>query len=64
MASRPRRLLAEFLGTFLLAAVVVGSGIAAQTLSPGQVGLELSENAIATALGLGVIIVRDCCRFG
>lgn len=57
MASRPRRLLAEFLGTFLLAAVVVGSGIAAQTLSPGQVGLELSENAIATALGLGVIIV-------
>ena len=57
MASRPRRLLAEFLGTLLLAAVVVGSGIAAQTLSPGQVGLELAENAIATGLGLGVIIV-------
>lgn len=57
MASRPRRLLAEFLGTLFLAAVVVGSGIAAQTLSPGQVGLELAENAIATALGLGVIIV-------
>ncbi|HEY4267232.1 MAG TPA: MIP/aquaporin family protein [Galbitalea sp.] len=57
MASRPRRLLAEFLGTLLLAAVVVGSGIAAQTLSPGQPGLELAENAIATALGLGVIIV-------
>jgi arsenate reductase len=50
-------LLAEFLGTLLLAAVVVGSGIAAQTLSPGQPGLELAENAIATALGLGVIIV-------
>ncbi len=57
MASRPRRLLAEFLGTFLLAAVVVGSGIAAQTLSPGQAGLELAENAIATALGLGAIIL-------
>jgi arsenate reductase len=57
MASRPRRLLAEFLGTVLLAAVVVGSGITAQTLSPGQVGLQLAENAIATALGLGVIIV-------
>jgi len=57
MASRPRRLFAEFLGTLLLAAVVVGSGIAAQTLSPGQVGLELAENAIATALGLGVIIL-------
>lgn len=57
MASRPRRLLAEFLGTLLLTAVVVGSGIAAQSLSPGDVGLELTENAIATALGLGVIIL-------
>jgi glycerol uptake facilitator-like aquaporin len=50
-------LLAEFLGTLLLAAVVVGSGIAAQTLSPGQFGIELAENAVATALGLGVIIL-------
>lgn len=57
MASRARRLLAEFLGTLILAAVVVGSGIAAQTLSPGQVGLDLAENAIATAFGLGVIIL-------
>src|ERR1700744_2516309 len=57
MASRPRRLLAEFLGAVLLATVVVGSGIAAQTLSPGHPGLELAENAIATALGLGVIIL-------
>jgi glycerol uptake facilitator-like aquaporin len=57
VASRPRRLFAEFLGTVLLAAVVVGSGISAQILSPGQVGLELAENAIATALGLGVIIL-------
>jgi glycerol uptake facilitator-like aquaporin len=57
MGSRPRRVLAEFLGTLLLAAVVVGSGIAAQTLSSGQVGLELAENAIATASGLSVIIL-------
>ncbi len=47
-----RRLLAEFLGSGLLAAVVIGSGIAAQKLSPGAVGLELFENAAATAAGL------------
>lgn len=57
MASRSRRLFAEFLGTLLLAAVVVGSGISAQTLSPNQPGLELAENAIATGLGLGVVIL-------
>ena len=34
-----RRLLAELLGSAFLAAVVIGSGIAAQTLSPGNVGL-------------------------
>lgn len=52
-----RRLLAEFLGSAFLAAVVIGSGIAAQTLSPGQGGLELLENAGVTALGLFVIIL-------
>jgi len=36
-----RRLLAELLGSAFLAAVVIGSGIAAQRLSPGDVGLEL-----------------------
>ena len=46
-----RRLLAELLGSALLAAVVVGSGIAAQRLSPGATGLELLENAAATAAG-------------
>jgi arsenate reductase len=58
--SRPslsRRLLAEFTGTGLLTAVVVGSGIMAVRLSPGQPGLELLENALATAAGLAVIIV-------
>jgi glycerol uptake facilitator-like aquaporin len=52
-----RRLLAEFLGSAFLAAVVVGSGIAAQRLSPGETGLELLENAAATAAGLFAIIL-------
>jgi arsenate reductase len=52
-----RRLLAEALGSAFLAAVVVGSGIAAQQLSPGNVGLELFENAAATAAGLFTIIL-------
>jgi arsenate reductase len=37
--------------------VVIGSGIAAQQLSPGDVGLELFENAAATAVGLFAIIL-------
>src|SRR5438552_9893581 len=53
----PRRLLAEFLGAAFLAAVVIGSGIAAQQLSPHDVGLELFENAAATAAGLFTIIL-------
>jgi glycerol uptake facilitator-like aquaporin len=51
-----RRVLAEFIGSAFLAALVVGSGIAAQTLSPGQPGL-LLENAAATAAGLFAIIL-------
>jgi glycerol uptake facilitator-like aquaporin len=54
--ARLRRLTAEFLGSALLAAIVIGSGIAAQTLSPGDVGLQLLENALVTALGLFVLI--------
>jgi glycerol uptake facilitator-like aquaporin len=52
-----RRALAEFLGSALLAAIVIGSGIAASALSPNDVGLQLLENAAATALGLYVLIV-------
>src|SRR6202451_2090168 len=52
-----RRILAEFLGSAFLAAVVIGSGIAAQRLSPGQTGLELFEVAAATAAGLFAIIL-------
>jgi len=52
-----RRLLAEGLGSALLAAVVIGSGMAAARLSPGNVGLELFENAAATAAGLFAVIL-------
>lgn len=52
-----RRLLAEFLGTGLLVTVVVGSGIAAERLSPHDVGLQLLENSIATVFGLTVLIL-------
>ena len=52
-----RQLLAEFLGSALLAAVVIGSGIAAARLSPDDTGLQLLENAAATAAGLFAIIL-------
>jgi arsenate reductase len=52
-----RRLLAELLGSAFLAAVVIGSGIAAKRYSPGDTGLELLENAAATAAGLFAIIL-------
>jgi glycerol uptake facilitator-like aquaporin len=52
-----RRLVAELVGSAFLAAVVIGSGIAAQRLSPGDVGLQLFENAAATAAGLYAIIL-------
>lgn len=55
--SLPRRLLAELLGSAFLAAVVIGAGIAAQRLSPGDVGLQLFEDAAATAAGLFAIIL-------
>jgi glycerol uptake facilitator-like aquaporin len=56
-ASLPRKALAEFVGSAMLVAVVVGSGIAAQRLSPNDVGVELLENAAATAAGLIAIIL-------
>ena len=52
-----RRLLAELLGTGLLVAAVVGSGIAAARLSPGNVGLELLENTTATVGALVALIL-------
>jgi glycerol uptake facilitator-like aquaporin len=52
-----RRILAEFLGTGLLVAAVVGSGIAAARLSPGNIGLELLENTAATVGTLVALIL-------
>jgi arsenate reductase len=49
-------MLAELLGTGLLLVVVVGSGIAAQTLSRDE-GLRLLENALVTGAGLGVLVL-------
>lgn len=52
-----RRAFAEFLGTALLVTVVVGSGIAAQRLSPHDTGLQLFENSATTAAGLVALIL-------
>jgi len=56
-ASLGRRLTAEAVGTGLLVAVVVGSGIAAQRLSPDDVGLQLLQNSLATAGALVALIL-------
>jgi arsenate reductase len=52
-----RRATAEFVGTAMLVAVVIGSGIAAQRLSPGDLGLELLENSVATGAALVALIL-------
>ena len=52
-----QRVVAEFIGTALLLIAVIGSGIAAQNLSPGDIGLELLENAAATGAALVAIIL-------
>jgi arsenate reductase len=52
-----RRASAEAVGTALLVAVVVGSGIAAQRMSPNDTGLQLLENALATGAGLVALIL-------
>ena len=52
-----RRVSAEAVGTAFLVAIVVGSGIAAQRLSPDDVGLQLLENSIATGAGLVALIL-------
>jgi glycerol uptake facilitator-like aquaporin len=51
-----RRLAAEFTGTGLLVAVVVGSGIAATNLT-SEAGLRLLINSLVTAMGLAVLIL-------
>lgn len=56
MPALTQRLIAEAVGTAFLLMAVVGSGIAAQRLSPGDVGLQLFENAVATAFALMALI--------
>ena len=52
-----RKAAAEAIGTGLLVAAVIGSGIAAQRLSPDQIGLQLLENSLATGFALAALIV-------
>jgi glycerol uptake facilitator-like aquaporin len=52
-----RRAFAELLGTVFLVAAVVGSGIAAQRLSPDDAGLQLLENALVTGAALVALIL-------
>lgn len=61
-AARPvpeltRKAFAELIGSALLAATVVGSGIAAQRLSPHDTGLQLLENALVTGAVLVALIL-------
>lgn len=56
-ATLPRRAAAEFLGTLLLLAAVVGSGIMAERLSAGNAAIALLANAVATGAALVAIIL-------
>lgn len=50
------KIIAEFLGTAFLVMIVIGSGIMGQNLFPGQNGLALLANSLATGAGLFVLI--------
>lgn len=56
MRDLPRKLFAEALGTALLLAIVIGSGIMAERLSGGNVAIALLANTLATVGGLYVLI--------
>jgi glycerol uptake facilitator-like aquaporin len=56
MIGLPRRLAAEALGTALLLAIVIGSGIMAQRLSAGNDAVALLANTLATVWGLYILI--------
>jgi len=57
MTSLPRRCVAEFVGTALLVATIVGSGIMAERLSGGNVALALLANTLATGAALAALIL-------
>jgi glycerol uptake facilitator-like aquaporin len=54
-----RKLIAEAIGTMVLVAAVIGSGIAAQRLSPSDVGLQLLENAVVIGAALTALILSE-----
>lgn len=56
----PRRVVAEFAGTLLLLAAVVGSGIMGERLAGGNVAIALLANTIATGAALVAIILAFC----
>jgi glycerol uptake facilitator-like aquaporin len=56
-AEQLRRALAELVGTAFLVAAVIGSGIAASRLSPGDAGLQLLENSVITGGALTALIL-------
>jgi len=62
--SAARRALADGLGTALLLAVVVGSGIMGERLSGGNAGLALLANSLATGFALSALIVAFGPRSG
>ena len=57
MTTLPRRIAAGALGSALLAAIVIGSGIAAARLSPRDTGLQLLKDAVATGFELFVLVL-------
>ena len=54
--STPRRLVSEALGTALLLAIVIGSGIMGERLAGGNVAIALLGNTLSTGAGLVVLI--------
>lgn len=52
-----RFVVAEIVGTAFLTMAVIGSGIAASRLSPGDVGLQLLQNSLATGAALTALIL-------
>jgi len=55
-----RRLFAEALGTLLLLAIVIGSGIMDERLAGGNVAIALMGNTLATGAGLVPCVWRAC----
>ena len=57
-----RKLIAEAIGTLFLLAAIIGSGVAAQRLSPTDTGLQLLETAVATGAALVMAESRHLIR--